>query len=188
MPRAGLDAAAVTEAGATLADEIGLDRLSMGAVAERLGVRTPSLYKHVDSLADLVHRIAVLGATEVAASMGDATRGRAGVDALAGAAHSMRDYVRQHPGRYAAGVRARPVGDDDPLIPARDRTLDALGTVLHGYELDEADRIHALRTLRSVLHGFATLEASDSFQMSTDIEESFAWTLDFIDRGLRDRS
>ena len=64
MPRAGLGSASVTEAGAALADEVGLDQLTMGLLAQRLGVKTPSLYKHVDNLADLVHRIAVLAMVE----------------------------------------------------------------------------------------------------------------------------
>lgn len=82
MPRAGLTPASVTAAGAALADEVGIDRLSMGLLAERLGVRTPSLYKHVAGQADLVHRIAVLAMTEVADALRDATQGRAGRDAL----------------------------------------------------------------------------------------------------------
>ncbi|MBM7412376.1 AcrR family transcriptional regulator [Clavibacter michiganensis] len=185
MPRAGLDAATVTEAGAALADEIGLAGLSMGAVAERLGVKTPSLYKHVASLADLQHRIAVLATAEAGDAMRDATQGRSGQEALTGAAHALRDYVTSHPGRYAATVGARSTGDGDPLDPARARALDALSAVLHGYRLGEADRIHALRMLRSVLHGFATLEVADDFQMATDIDVSFGWIVAFLDGGLR---
>ena len=81
MPRAGLAPASVTEAGAALADEVGSAQLSMGLLAERLGVKAPSLYKHVDSLADLAHRIAVLALTELGDAIRDATQGRAGRDA-----------------------------------------------------------------------------------------------------------
>ena len=41
MPRAGLDAASVVACAAAVADEVGFAELSMGLVAERLGVRTP---------------------------------------------------------------------------------------------------------------------------------------------------
>jgi AcrR family transcriptional regulator len=187
MPRAGLDASIVTEAGAALADEIGLDRLSMSIVAERLGVKTPSLYKHVDGLAALTHRIAVLGATEAGDALRDATQGRSGRDALAAAAQALRGYVREHPGRYAATTGARPSGPDDPLGPALQRTLTSLSAVLRGYRLDPAEEVHALRMLRSMLHGFATLEGAGGFQMSTDVDESFRWVIDFLDRGLRGR-
>ena len=58
MPRAGLGTDTVVAAGADLADEIGFAGLSMGQLAERVGVRTPSLYKHVASQDDLNRRIA----------------------------------------------------------------------------------------------------------------------------------
>ena len=184
MPRAGLDPGVVTEAAATLADEVGLAHLNMSLVAERLGVRGPSLYKHVEGLADLTHRIAVLAATELGEELRDAMQGRAGGDALAAAARTIRAYVRQHPGRYAATVGVRPTGPDDPLTVALERTLASFAAVLHGYRLEPADEIHALRMLRSVLHGFATLEASDGFRMDADVEASFTWMVGFVDRGL----
>ncbi|MDO9397041.1 MAG: TetR-like C-terminal domain-containing protein, partial [Herbiconiux sp.] len=93
-----------------------------------------------------------------------------------------------HPGRYAATTGARPTGADDPLGPAVERTLGALDAVLGGYALAPADRIHALRMLRSVLHGFATLEAADGFQIDTDVDTSFVWLVAFLDQGLRARA
>jgi AcrR family transcriptional regulator len=185
MPRAGLDAATVTEAAAVLVDEIGLPQLSMSVVAERLGVKAPSLYKHVDGLPDLTRRVAVLAANELGDDLRDAMQGRAGGEALAAAAQTMRSYVQRHPGRYAATLGIRPTGDDDPLAVAMERTLVSFAAVLRGYRLDPADRIHALRMLRSILHGFATIEVTGGFQYATDVDESFGWMVDFIDRGLR---
>lgn len=185
MPRAGLTAAAVTEAGAGLADEVGLDQLSMGLLAERLGVKTPSLYKHVDSLADLTHRIGVLAMVELGDAVRDATQGRADADALIAAARAMRAFVKERPGRYDAGDRARITGPDDLLVAAGNRFLAGLAAVLRGYHLDPADETHALRTVRSVLHGFTTIEASGGFMMAADIDESFEWLVNLLDLGLR---
>lgn len=185
MPRAGLDPATVTAAAADLADEINPLPLTMSIVAERLGVKAPSLYKHVDGLADLTHRIAILGATELGDTIRDDVQGRSGSDALAAAAHAIRAFVKEHPGRYAATVGITSTGPEDPLNPALDRVLGSLGAVLHGYGIDPADEVHAIRMLRSMLHGFATLETANGFQINTDIDESFAWMLAFIDRGLR---
>ena len=168
-----------------LVDEIGFAQLSMGLVAERLGVKTPSLYKHVTSQADLAHRIAILAATEFGDAIRDATQGRAGGDALAAAAHAMRTYVREHPGRYEAVNSARPEGPDDPFIRASNRALGSLSAVLRGYHLDPAQEIHALRMLRSMLHGFSTLEVAGGFQIDTDIDDSFIWMITFIDQGLQ---
>jgi len=188
MPRAGLTTAAVTDAAATLADESGLPQLSMGAVADRLGVKAPSLYKHVDGLADLLHRVAVQATDELGDAVRDATQGRAGSDALAAAAQAMRRYITRHPGRYAATVGARSAGPDDPLAVAAERSLRAFAAVLHGYRLDPDQEIHALRTLRSLLHGFISLEVAGGFQYATDVSASFTWMTEFLDQGLQAQS
>lgn len=185
MPRAGLTPDAVTVAGAVLVDEIGFASLSMGLLADRLGVRPPALYKHVASLGDLAHRIATLGWTELAASIRDATAGRAGSDALTAGAQAMRTYVKEHPGRYDAANAAHPTGPDDPLITATTQMIDSTTAMLRGYDLDPGQEIHALRMLRSTLHGFTTFEATNGFQMDIDADTSFAWAITFIDRGLR---
>jgi AcrR family transcriptional regulator len=185
VPRAGLTPAIVTEAGSALADEVGFAQLSMGLVAERLGVKTPSLYKHVASQADLVHRIAVQAANELADNIRDATQGRAGSEAFTAGAQAMRRYVKDHPGRYAAGNAARPAGPDDPLTAALDRVLASWAAMLHGYRIDAGQEIHALRMLRTMLHGFATLEAASGFRIDADVEDSFTWMVAFVDRGLR---
>ena len=174
----------MTAAGATLADEVGFDQLGMALVAGRLGVKTPSLYKHVDGLADLGHRIAVLAATELGDAVGKATQGRSEGEALRAAAEALRAYAKEHPGRYAALNSARPTGDDDPLVRSRERLLDTFTATLRGYRLSQDQEIHAVRMVRSVLHGVVGLEADEAFQIDTDVDASFDWIIDFVDEGL----
>jgi hypothetical protein len=57
--------------------------------------------------------------------------------------------------------------------------------MLSGYQLDISQEIHAMRMLRSVLHGFATLEMAGGFQIDTSVDDSFTWMISFIDHGLR---
>ena len=52
-PRAGVDRARVVEVAAKLADEVGLEALTLAQVAARLNVKLPSLYNHVDGLPGL---------------------------------------------------------------------------------------------------------------------------------------
>jgi AcrR family transcriptional regulator len=184
VPRAGLDPAVVTAAAAELADEVGLDSVTMGSLAARLGVRAPSLYKHVEGQADILRRIAVQALTELGDALRDALQGRAGRAALVAAADAFRTYATEHPGRYAATVRVTSVQPGDPLAAAGTRVFNSLAVVLDGSRIDPADTIHALRMLRSLLHGFATLESSGVFQLDTDVDDSFAWLVGFLDRGL----
>jgi len=188
VPRAGLSGGEVVAAAAGLADEIGYAGLTMGLLAERLGVRPPSLYKHVGGLDDLQHQLATLAMTEVGEVIRDAVQGLAGADALAALLHAIRGYVTQHPGRYmatAGGGGAVLRGPDDPLLAASARVLATIAAVLRGYGIAEDEMDHAIRTIRCTIHGFAMLEASGGFQWSNDPDESFEWMIRFIDRGLR---
>ena len=185
MPRAGLTGDDVVASAAGLADEIGFQGVTMGLLADRLGVRPPSLYKHVGGLADLQHRVATLAMAELGEVIRDAVQGRAGFDALAALLTAVRDYVAGHPGRYTATVGAEFSGPDDPLLAASTRVLDSIAAVLRGYGIGEDEMDHAIRTLRSTIHGFAMLDASRGFQWDADPDQSFDWMIRFIDRGLR---
>jgi len=185
VPRAGLTGVDVVASAAGLADEVGYGSVTMGLLAGRLGVRPPSLYKHVDGLADLQHRLATLAMTEFGDVLRDAVQGKAGLDALTAMLTAARAYVTAHPGRYTATTGAGFDGPDDPLLVASTRVIDTIAAVLRGYGVSDEEMNHAIRTIRCTLHGFAMLEASGGFQWDADPDESFDWMIRFIDRGLR---
>jgi AcrR family transcriptional regulator len=185
MPRAGLSRPDVIAAAAELADEVGFQELTMGLLAQRLGIRTPSLYKHVTDLADLRHGVAVVAMNEVGEELRDALQGRSGRDALTVMATTIRSYATAHPARYAAANGTRVTGPDDPLLVAGTRVVASIAAALRGYGIAESEMVHAIRTIRSTIHGFAILEASRGFQWDADPDESFEWMIGFIDRGLR---
>jgi AcrR family transcriptional regulator len=185
MPRTGLSSHDVVAAGAELADEVGFGELTMGLLAERLGIRTPSLYKHVTDLADLRHRIAAQAMSEAADVIRDALQGRSGRDAVAALLDSFYGYVIAHPGRYAATVGTGFTGPDDPLLAATARVIDSISAALSGYGIGDAEMVHAIRTIRCTIHGFAMLQVSDGFHWSGEPGDTFDWMIQFIDRGLR---
>ncbi|WP_218026835.1 TetR/AcrR family transcriptional regulator [Nocardia inohanensis] len=184
MPRAGLSRTEVVAAGARLADEVGFANLTLGGLAEKVGVRTPSLYKHVDGLPALRHEIAILATVELDQRVRDAMHGKSGSAALAAFANAFRDFVLERPGRYAATVGEPFSGPEDPLYRASARVLESMRVVLEGYGIPEAEMVHALRTLRCAFHGYATLQTADGFQWSDDAPASFDWMIGFLDRGL----
>lgn len=185
MPRSGLAAADVVRAGAEIADELGYHRLTLGLLAQRLGIRAPSLYKHVSGLGDLQHRIATLAMTEFGEMIRDAVAGLAGRDALSALANAARGYVAAHPGRYMATVGAEFTGPGDPLLTASTRVIEVISAVLRGYRISDDDMVDAIRAVRCTLHGFATLQATNGFQWGGDIDESFEKLVSFMHNGLR---
>ena len=185
MPRAGLNTAAVVAAAAEIADAEGLDRLTLARVAAAAGVRTPSLYNHVESLDDVRRRVALLALRDLADALRDAAVGRAGDDALVAMADAYRAYARRYPGRYAATQRA-PAEGDEAMRAAAAGAVDVVLAILRGYGLEGDDAIHAARAVRSALHGFVALETGGGFGIPVDLDESYARMVRALARGLRD--
>lgn len=179
MARAGLTEALVVEEAERLADEVGLSRLTLAALAERLNVRQPSLYKHIDGMGGLQRSIAVRAKNELAETFARATVGRARGDAIVSMSQAYRAWAIEHPGRYAATQRAPVPGDVDDEA-ASHAVLQVVTDVLAGYELRDDDAIDAARALRSALHGFVTLETEGGFGLPVDVDRSF----DRLVRGL----
>jgi AcrR family transcriptional regulator len=179
-PRAALTPERVVAEAGDLADG---GALSLAALAERLGVRVPSLYKHVGGLEDLHRRLALAGMRDLTEVLGAATVGRSGGDALRSLAAAWRAYARAHPGRYAAIQRA-PDPADTELAAAGERLTRLVFAVLRGYGLDEEGTVHATRAVRSALHGFVVLEAVGGFGLPTNVDASYERLLDLLDAGL----
>jgi AcrR family transcriptional regulator len=181
--RAGLNPERVVAEAAALADERGIQALSLAPLAERLGVRVPSLYKHVRGLDDLHRRLALAGLRDLAEALGAATVGRSGRDALLACATAWRAYAKAHPGRYGAIQRA-PDPADAELVAAASRLTELVYAILRGYGLDDEQTVHATRAVRSALHGFVTLEAAGGFGLPQDVDVSYARLVDLLDSGL----
>ncbi|WP_040685123.1 TetR/AcrR family transcriptional regulator [Nocardiopsis halotolerans] len=182
MPRAGLTPALVAEEAARLSDEEGFDSLSLAAVAKRLGVATPSLYKHVDGLTGLRGEVALLGTNGIGEAVQRAAVGRSGTDALHAAADAYRRYAHTHPGRYVALQQLpRWVG---PAPELSTDPVEALAAVLRGFGIAEEQMVHAIRALRSALHGFVDLETRGGFGLPEDVDESYALLVEGFARTL----
>ena len=185
--RAGLTPDRVVAEAAALADEQGVGALSLAGVAGRLGVRVPSLYKHVGGLDDLHRRIALAGLRDLTGVLGAATVGRSGDDALRACAGAWREYARAHPGRYAAVQRA-PDPADAELAAAGETLTRLVLAVLRGYGLDGEETVHATRAVRSALHGFVSLEAVGGFGLPQDVDTSYDRLVDLLNAGITART
>lgn len=167
-----------------IADEVGLGRLTLAAVADSLGVALPSLYKHVGGLADLRARLGAAALGDMHAALSKAAVGRSGRDALRAISHAYRDFARAHPGRYGATLHAPEAGDSAYTAAAAD-VLDVIYSVLGGYGLAGDAAVDGTRMLRATLHGFVTLENAGGFGLPRDVERSFDVAVDALDAAFR---
>ena len=161
MPRAGLTSERVARAAADLADEVGLDGVTLTALARHFDVAPPSLYSHVRSSADLRTRVALLSLEETADLVADALAGVSGRAALAAQGGVWRSYATEHPGRYAA--TRLPLDGPTAAASAGPRHAQLGRSTVRGYGLSDVDETHAVRLLGATFHGYAALDAAGAF-------------------------
>lgn len=173
--RAGLDTAAVVHAAAVIADAEGLEALTIARLAEQLGVRPPSLYNHVAGLDGLRRALALMGLQELHTRMSRAAIGKTTDAAVLAVAQTYREFVREHPGVYATTVQPTAATDaqGEALQVVAQQVVDVVLAVVMSYDVTGDDALHAVRGLRSVVHGFATLEVAGGFGLALDYDDSF---------------
>lgn len=172
VPRVGLNRDRVAEEAAVMADEVGLNKLTLAALAERLGVRQPSLYKHIDSMAGLHRDIAVHAKRDMGEVLARASVGRSGAEAISAMSHAYRDWALKHPARYEASNLMPAPGDlEDEAVSIA--AIQVIADVLTSYHLEGDDAVDAIRTFRSTLHGFVSYETAGAFRWSADVNRSF---------------
>jgi AcrR family transcriptional regulator len=182
-----LTKSAVIEAAVELLNAEGPDALTLNRLANDLGIRTPSLYNHIDGLPGLQKDLAVLNARQLADCLGEAAIGKGGPELFMDAAQAFRAYVKENPGLYmatlqASGTQAAP---DPILIHEEQRTLKVAMAVMTSLGLQGEDAIHAVRAFRSMVHGFATLEVAGGFGLPQDCDESFRRLVTALTDGLK---
>jgi AcrR family transcriptional regulator len=160
--RTSLDA--IVDAARDLLEQDGLAGLTMNAVAHRVGVRPPSLYKRVESRDRLIQLVAEATLTDL--------NGRLSVDqGVAEIATVFRAFGKQRPAAFqlvltpAAGT---PVADDSFRIASTEAILRSAGRLA-----GEENALEAARTVVAWATGFITMELNGSFQLGGDVDR--AW-------------
>lgn len=184
MPRAGLTPGKVIAEAAATADEVGLDKLTLAAVAQRCGVSVPGLYKHVDGLEEVRRGISLLAVRDLTSTVARATAGVTGLESLHAMSAAYRAYAVAYPGRYAASVRAPAPGDHEHADIAT-QAIAVISAALKGYDLDGADLVHAIRMWRAACHGLVSLEAAGGFGLPESVDITFGHLIDALDTAFR---
>ena len=161
----------------------GLEGLALGKVAEDLGVRTSALYNHVDGVDGLRRALSIHASQNLAELLRDAAVGRSGAAALAEVAHAYRRFAIDHSGQYASTLLPTGATDDGGPEPQAD-IVRVIARILEGFGLEGDTAVHGARIVRSAIHGFVTLEATESFVNPQDHDESFTALVAFLVAGL----
>lgn len=174
-PRIGLSQKMIVDAAAEIADQEGLNRVTLAALSKKMNVRPPSLYNHINGLKAIRTELAVSGLTKLYEQMAVSVTEQKGDAALLALAHAYVDFAVENPGYYEASLLK--VQDERAEIVS-DQIVRLVTKLLieNGYT-SEKTAIHATRGLRSLLHGFTALMAKEAFERQEDISESLSYSI-----------
>jgi AcrR family transcriptional regulator len=174
----------IIQAGRDIVESAGFARLTMQAVADRVGVRPPSLYKRVRSrdvlvgliaeatVRDLGQRLAAVGAS------GDPRRD------LAELARSFRAFAHACPAGYQLIFAPHP----DSARPGLDAVTRAVAPVMRvaANLAGEQHALEAARTITAWANGFISMELAGAFKLGGDIDHAYEFGIaclaDALDR------
>ena len=176
MARKGLNTDRIVEVAAELIAERGFDQFSLRELADRLGVKTASLYNHISSLSELTSNIGQLAFERMAGQLYIGTEDALPFDTLYHIAIGYRKFAKQNPELYKTIVKIPSTGSSD-LIEKGQSLVHSLYPVLEACGLSEDDIIHFSRTIRSAMHGFVTLEEAGFFGTAVDADESYSYMI-----------
>jgi len=185
--RTRLDKNAVVQAAVSLLNAEGVKALSLSRLAEELGIKTPSLYNHVNGLTGLQQELDAMNAKLLANCLSEAAMGKSGAELFMDVAQAFRAYVKEYPGLYMSTLRASgsQQADDENLQYEEERAMKVGFAIMASLGLQGDDAIHGLRAFRSMVHGFAMLEVAGGFGLPQDCDESFRRLVSALVAGLQ---
>jgi AcrR family transcriptional regulator len=173
--------AAVVAAGREIVESDGVEALTMQRVAERVGIRAPSLYKRVGSRSELVRMVADQVALDLAQTL-DEVRGSGDPEAdLRAVAAAFRSFAHRNRATYSLVFEP---GSGGVSPEARDRSSIPVLEVARALAGDD-DALPAARTIVAWAQGFLTMELNGAFQLGGDVDEAWEYGVAGLVRALR---
>lgn len=167
-----LDLNIILETASEIADKEGITKVTLASLAEKLEIRTPSLYNHLDGLPGLRKKLAIYGLDKLNYDLTNSAVGKSGDDAIRAVSEAYINFARLHPGLYEATFLAPDIKEPD-MEKSSKQIVDLCVKILGYYNLKNEEAIHITRGLRSILHGFASIEQKGGFGLALDTDESF---------------
>jgi AcrR family transcriptional regulator len=151
-----------------LLEEEGIEALSMRRIAERLGIRAPSIYKHLPDKDTLEAAVISTGFEEQAAVFEAALRDTD--DPLTALAHAYRAFAKDHPHLYR--LMTERALNRELLVPGSEQRAALPVYQATGEDLDIA------RAAWAFAHGMIILELNNRFPPDADLDAAWQRGID----------
>lgn len=184
-PKIALDKSTIMFAAAELANEQGSESLNLALLAKKLSIKPPSLYNHFDGLPGIKGELAIYSLEKLYNSLVEEAEGKSqGEDAVMALSQAYLTFARRNPGLYDFALSA-PDPAHELVHDAGEKIVGLVVSAIQPFGLKEKEAIHAVRGLRSLMHGFASLEQRGGFGMPLDLDESYQLAVTAFIRGLK---
>jgi AcrR family transcriptional regulator len=159
----------ILEVAVIVLEEEGPDALTMRKLGDRMGIRAPSLYKHVHDKDDIVAGVQERALLDLGRHLSDVTG-----QGLVALAEAYRSWARAHPRLYEVATR-RPLARERIAPGVESAAAEPLLTAVGGNE-------HLARALWALAHGLVDLELSDRFPPDADLDATWRTALSGFER------
>ncbi len=166
-----------------LIEKDGLEALSLHKLATTLGVKAPSLYRHIGNKNQLLQTVNLATLQTLFATMHEAIEQApddpfAQIEALSAA---YRRYAQQHPQLYMLAFthKSEGVRPDEALLTAMVLPIQEIMAAISG----ETNALAALRGALALIHGFVMLELNEQLQRGGNLDDAFAQAVHAYLRG-----
>lgn len=175
---------AVIQAASDIADKEGLNKVSLKIVAEKLSIRTPSLYNHIAGLDDLLREVAHNGMREMNDQMIRAAVGCSGDTAIKAISTAYIRFMIAHPGVYETIQWAVWHGSSE-TSEIFDNYKSLLVKLILSCNLKKQNTDEILNLLIGVLHGYSTMQLGKALMNPEEAIEGLMDTIDTVLLGIR---
>jgi AcrR family transcriptional regulator len=171
--------AAIVDAGRELLELHGLDGLTMQAVAARVGVRAPSLYKRVTNRDALIALVTDATLRDLGGAADDAVADAGGDprDRLRALAHALRSFAHRRP----VAFRMVFAPTSDLHLEAESLHASSVAVVSAAIDLVGEERgLDAARTFTAWANGFVSMELSGAFRLGGSVDDAFEFGVETL--------
>lgn len=184
MGKAGLEEGTIIKRAAELANEAGIEKVTLKLLADDLQIKSPSLYNYVSGLDDLKEKIMLYGWKQMEERIVGSVIGVAGYDAVRAACRAFYGYATENPGIFNAMLWYNKF-QDEKSMEATEKLFDIMFRIMLPLHISPENCNHLIRTFRGFLEGYALLVNNGAFGNPISIEESFELSLNVLIEGMK---
>ncbi len=166
----------------------GESALGVNRVARALGIKPPSIYKHIDGNTALRRSVALELWRRFLVDCHQQTENLNNLQMIRAIAYTTRNFAQRHSVLYTVMMRTQLSLDDPDFAPIAQEILSFYNKALASYDFEEAELIDAIRMIHAGLLGFIEAEKAGLFTLPRSLDLSFERMLDALIEALRSKA